>query len=372
MTHCTGKAVCVNTLLHLSKLFHTLSHNCEAYHTAGQPQLALPDIVLLLTMQRSELNDLSPLGYLGLSSPPIPSPAPPPVLPPQEELWLLHTSFDTAFALLAGQVKELAAKVNGSGPPPKAATSKKPSAQPTPKPHAQPPTAPAPTPASRSAPPSFASVVKAPACPSLVVALCPSLPGADVPLVVRQTPQEVVNHLNAELADSPHSVALSAARWTAKNNLVVTAGPDTSAHQLMQASHLISNVLSTFLSHDSSPLPITSRENVKWSQLLINGIPTGASSSCGPYSPSECHQALMADNPAFQTLCFMQPPSWVRAPSTYGPGSVSSLVVAFEDPSGDSLQSLLGGKTLFAFGHAGELQRWKQKPCGKAATPASG
>ncbi len=298
---------------------------------------------------------------------------PPPTAPslPQEELRLLCTSFDLAFASLAGQVKELAAKVNGSGPPPKAATAKKPSAQPLPKPHAQPPIAPAPTPASRPAPLSFASVVKTPAHPSLVVALHPSAPGADVPLAIRRSPQEVVTHLNAILANAHHPVALSAARWTAKNNLVVTAGPDTSVHQLMQASHFISDALSTFLSHDSSPLPVTSHENVKWSRLLINGIPTRASSSCGPYSPSECQQALMADNPAFWTLHLTQPPSWVRAPSMYTHGSVSSLVVAFEDPSRESLRSLLAGKTLFAFGHSGDLWHWKQKLHGMAVPSAS-
>ncbi len=176
------------------------------------------------------------------------------------------------------------------------------------------------------------------------MALRPSTPGADIPLVIRRSPQEVVTHLNTELHDAHHLVTLSAARWTAKNNLVVTARPDTSAYQLTQASHFISDILSIFLSHDSSPLPITSHENVKWSQLLINGIPTGVSSSRGPYSPSECQQVLMADNPAFWTLRLTQPPSWVRAPSTYGPGSISSLVVAFKDPSGESLRSLLGGE----------------------------
>jgi len=306
---------------------------------------------------QAELGNRSVLEVLAVDPTPTSSAHPTAPSLPQEELRLLCTSFDTAFASLAGQVKELSDKVNGSGPPPKVAIAKKPSAQPTPNPCAQPPTATAPTPASRPVPPSFASVVKAPACPSLVVALRPSVPGADVPLAVCQTPQEVVTHLNTELADSPHLVALSAARWTAKNNLMVTAGPDTSAHQLMQAFHLISDVLSTFLSHDSSPLPITSHENVKWFWLLINGIPTGVSSTCRPYSPSECHQVLMADNPAFQTLRFMQPPSWVRAPSTYGPGSILSLVVTFEDPSGDSLRSLLVGKTLFAFRHSGELRR---------------
>ncbi len=271
----------------LKNIFDVLSLHATEFAASGQDLSRFPpSVVSILSKPFPQLGNASSLAVLGLS-PTSPSSAPPtaPSLP-QEELRLLRTSFDTAFASLAGQVKELAAKVNGSGPPPKAATSKKPSAQPTPKPHAQPPTAPAPTPASCFAPPSFASVVKAPARPSLVVALRPSLPGADVPLAVRRTPQEVVNHLNAELADSPHLVALSAAQWTAKNNLVVTAGPDTSAHQLMQASHLISDVLSTFLSHDSSPLPITSHENVKWSRLLINGIPTGASSSCRPYSPS--------------------------------------------------------------------------------------
>jgi len=113
-------------------------------------------------------------------------------------------------------------------------------------------------------------------------------PGADVPLVIRRSPQEIVTHLNTELSEAHHPIALSAAWWTVKNNLMVTAGPDTSAYHLTQASHLISDTLSTFLSHNSSPLPITTHENVKWSWLLINGIPTGVSPSHRPYSPSEC------------------------------------------------------------------------------------
>jgi len=359
-------------LFFLSTVFTSIGSYIEQWEEQRWDPLGLiPKVLSLLAKPDPGLGDVSTLDMLGLiQKPPSSQPPTAPSLP-QEELRLLRTSFDKAFALLADQVKELAVKVNGSGPPPKVAAAKKPSAQPTPKPHAQPPTAPAPAPASRPAPPSFASVAKSPARPSLVVALCTSASGADVPLAVRRSPQEVVNHLNAELADAPHPVTLSATRWTAKNNLMVTAGPNTSAHHLMQASHFISDALSTFLSHDSSPLPITTRENVKWSRILINGIPTRASTSRRPYSPSECLQALLADNPAFRTLRLTQPPSWVRAPSTYSPGSVSSLVVAFEDPSGDSLRSLLGGKTLFAFGHSGELRRWKQKPRGKVAASAS-
>ncbi len=264
----------------LSSVFKSLASHIEQWE--GQrwdPAGLLPTVITLLVKPDPGLGSASALDVLGLR--------------------LLCTSFDLAFASLAGQVKELAAKVNGSEPPPKAAAATKPSAQPTPKPHAQPPTAPAPIPASCPAPPSFASVVKAPVRPSLVMALRTSVSGGDIPLAIRRSPQEIVTNLNAELIDAHHPITLSAAWWTAKNNLVVTARPNTSVYQLMQNSHIISDTLSIFLSHDSSPLPVTTRENVKWSRLLINGIPTRVSSSRGPYSPSECQQALVADNPAF-------------------------------------------------------------------------
>src|SRR6266702_3894177 len=269
----------------------------QRLNTGGDLQGLRAALRNVFTVADSTLGDVSLLEFLDLH--PTPPSSAPPTAPslPQEELRLLRTSFDSAFALLAGQVKVLADKVNGSGPPPKVAIAKKPSAQPTPKPRAQPPTAPAPTPASRPAPPSFASVAKTPAQPLLVVALRSSALGGDVPLAICRSPQEVVTHLNTELADASHPVTLSAAQWTAKNNLVVTAGPDTLAYQLTQASHLISDILSTYLSHDSSPLPITTCDNVKWSHLLINSIPTGATSTHVPYSPSECLQALVADNP---------------------------------------------------------------------------
>src|SRR6266702_4449272 len=224
----------------LSHLFHVLSNCLRSWPAPDNLSGIAPVLLRELTSPLQELNGFSALEAIGFPSPAFPpSPAPPPAPSPQEELQLLRTSFDTAFALLAGQVKELTAKVNGSEPPPKAATAKKPSAQPPTKPRAQPPTAPAPTPASHPAPPSFASVAKSPARPSLVMALCPSAPGGDIPLAIHQSPQEVVSHLNAELADAHHPVTLSAAWWTVKNNLVVTARPNTSAYQLTQASHLV-------------------------------------------------------------------------------------------------------------------------------------
>ena len=45
----------------------------------------------------------------------------------------------------------------------------------------------------------------------------------------------------------------------------------------------------------------------------------------------------------------------MRAPSTYRLGSISSLVVTFEDPLGESLCSLLGGKPYSPSGTLGSL-----------------
>ncbi|KAH9159184.1 hypothetical protein EDB89DRAFT_2084472 [Lactarius sanguifluus] len=149
---------------------------------------------------------------------------------------------------------------------------------------------------------------------------------------------------------SPHQVSLSAARWTAKNNLVVVAGPDTTAHHLASASHFITTTLGVFLSHDpSSPIPIASRENVRWSRLLINGLPTGASATRGAFTPTECHDSLMTDNPVYWSLRFTQLPSW--------------------DPDGSTLRTLLASRSLYAFGSTGDLKRWKSKP--RAKTPPS-
>ncbi|KAH8986078.1 hypothetical protein EDB86DRAFT_3083117 [Lactarius hatsudake] len=300
-----------------------------------------------------------------MARPPTPAPVPPPAPAPAAAVLAPEPPAPAPAPAPAPVSKPRAKKPHAQPPAPAPATvSSGPARTPAP------PARPTPPPAS---PPSFASVAKSPARPSLVVSLQSSVAGGPKPLAVRRSPQELVSHLNAVLASEGHPVTLSAARWTAKNNLVVTAGPDTTAHHLAAASHLISNSLATFLSADNSPLPVLTRENCKWARLMINGIPTGVSLTRGPYTPSELHAALLADNPAYRKLRLTQPPSWVRAPTSYTPRSVSSVVMAFEDPSGDSLRSLMAERTLFAFGHSGELKRWKAKPrhTGKAKLAAS-
>ncbi|KAH9057032.1 hypothetical protein EDB83DRAFT_2613328 [Lactarius deliciosus] len=226
-------------------------------------------------------------------------------------------------------------------------TAKAKSAAPTPHPSqakggkapTQPPPPPPPT------LPSFASRAKLPARPSLVISKAHT-PEGDGSLAVRHSPAAICSHLNATLGPSPHQVTLSAARWTAKKQ---PRGRGWTRH---------------FGSLDT-PLPISARENVRWSHLLVNSIPTGVSLSHGAFSSDELHQALATDNPAYRSLRFTQAPSWVRHPDSYQPGSTSLVVFAFEDPDGSVASGLLANRTLYAFGCAGSLKRWKAKPRAK-------
>ncbi|KAI0295145.1 hypothetical protein B0F90DRAFT_1752228 [Multifurca ochricompacta] len=124
------------------------------------------------------------------------------------------------------------------------------------------------------------------------------------------------------------------------------------------------------------PLTPSSRPNVWWSRVTINGLATGMTPHTGAHSPQACHEALGRENPVYRALKVTALPSWVRAPSTLLPGSTSSVVVAFEDPDGAALVGLLAQRTLYAFGHAGAVRHWKKPPCVKklavpAPTPAA-
>jgi len=51
----------------------------------------------------------------------------------------------------------------------------------------------------------------------------------------------------------------------------------------------------------------------------------------------------------------------VRTPSSYKADSSSSLIVAFENPDGKKLKSLLAVRHLFAFSMWATVKKWKQK-----------
>ncbi|KAF8488156.1 hypothetical protein F5888DRAFT_1754645 [Russula emetica] len=183
----------------------------------------------------------------------------------------------------------------------------------------------------KTTPPTYASKASSkPSNPSLVITLS----------LKKFAHQSTIN--NALTATPHNQVHITAARWTAKGNLVVTGGHLTTAQQLQLASPIIT---SDFKEAFSASVP-----------------PPHFTDSRGAYTPDECHAALASENPSYIPLIIAHKPSWVKPPSQYTAGSSSSLVMAFEDLDGTKARMLLGAKHLYAFGTRATLRKWKQRP----------
>ena len=175
-------------------------------------------------------------------------------------------------------------------------------------------------------------------------------------------PEVLCDAINRRLSTiTPPQTMLAAIRWTAKGNLVATGNHLATPHSLQNAAPYISSTITSTLKLPSETLQSQLRPNVKWSKLLINGVPIGAYKNSPPFSPDRCHQALAALNPSYSALNITLKPSWVRPPSSYSPGAIFSLSVAFEDLDGSKLKSLLAERYLYAFGNRCSVRKWKQR-----------
>ena len=106
---------------------------------------------------------------------------------------------------------------------------------------------------------------------------------------------------NDALASVPTfaSVRVSACRWTPKGNLVIFTGPDMSRDQLSAASHLLTMAIAASLPDAS--VCVSSRLDVCWGKVLVNGVPTGVQDdSSAAHSPSVCLQDLLENNPSLR------------------------------------------------------------------------
>ncbi|KAH9055111.1 hypothetical protein EDB83DRAFT_2521314 [Lactarius deliciosus] len=206
---------------------------------------------------------------------------------------------------------------------------------------------------------SFAKAAALPPCPSVVISL------ANINWSgLKPSPAQVCKGINDTLDSAQNDqVCISAARWTAKENLVLTGSPNTTVQSLQLDTPTIRLHFSERYpdSHATSH-PIKVQPNVKWSKILINSVPTGVSSTSSAHMPDSCHTALIDNNPNYASLTITQRPSWVRNPTSYTNDTVSLLVVAFEDPDGSHARDLLATKVLYIFGNCTTLRKWKQRP----------
>ena len=180
-------------------------------------------------------------------------------------------------------------------------------------------------------------------------------------LTKRPPPHVICNTINESLKRSSHpNICFSSAKWTAKGNIILTGGHTNTLQQIVAAKNSISKTIASNFPtiHTTANAPnITA--NVKWSKILVNNVPTGASNNQGPRNPDECHKALSINNPEYAALNITQRPSWVKPPNSYKSNSTSSLVFAFEDPHGHVAQNLISSKHLHIFGTCATLRLWK-------------
>jgi hypothetical protein len=227
---------------------------------------------------------------------------------------------------------------------------------------------------SKPPPKTFSAIAGArPPNPNLVVDL------AHLRLADEDRPKlEIIcGTLNMRLGNiSLPQAMLAAVRWTAHGNLVVTGAPNATSHSLQAAAPYISTILTqAFKLPSDHALP--ARPNVKWSKLTINSVPTGASDTCGAYTHTENHNSLKMNNPTYTALTVTQQPSWVCPPTSYSPGAVSSLSVAFKDPDSSKLKAILAEHYLYIHSHRASICKWKyhqpkhKEHAKEAATPHS-
>ncbi|KAI0277974.1 hypothetical protein BC826DRAFT_976470 [Russula brevipes] len=197
------------------------------------------------------------------------------------------------------QIQSLSKTVEARHPPTEATTA---------------PPPPAATPAAKNAPPdTYANKAKQEPRPSLVVDFLGKPPSQDG----RPPGHALCEHVNKQLQAQKNysAVQISAVKWTAKGNIVLTAAHTTTQQQLNLASAFIKRtaggVISQYQPLNTFPEPLI-RATTKWSKILLNGVPTGVTDSRDAYTLEECHRALLTDNPQYAQLTITQKPSWTQ------------------------------------------------------------
>ena len=103
------------------------------------------------------------------------------------------------------------------------------------------------------------------------------------------------------------NVKVSATRWTPNGNLVIFGGLDTSPATLLSATHVLTSALSLWLSL-LGPSYMMVHTNVKWSKVLVNGIPLhlDPTPGSGVHSSAALHMSLTTYNPFYTALKITQ------------------------------------------------------------------
>jgi hypothetical protein len=112
--------------------------------------------------------------------------------------------------------------------------------------------------------------------------------------------------------------------------------------------------------------------NTRWSRMTLSHVYSGQEPNSSIFNPEDIHEELALNNPNYAQLTIRQLPTWLRNPSSFKDGQVTSVSFAFEDHDG-SITRKLAGTTLTAFGNLRcTLKPWVPKKPHKEDQPPPG
>jgi hypothetical protein len=179
---------------------------------------------------------------------------------------------------------------------------------------------------------------------------------------------ELVPLLNSSLRNNNKfsHVKVVGVKWTSASNLVVRA-------QAPSPSVLVTALKAVQASIRNDHLIIKDViPNTRWSRMTLSHVYTGKEPESPHFNHEDIHEELTLHNPTYAQLTIRQLPTWLRNPSSFKDGQVSSVSLAFEDQDG-SIARRLTGTTLTAFGNLRcTLKNWVPKKPSKEGQPPPG
>ena len=168
---------------------------------------------------------------------------------------------------------------------------------------------------------------------------------------------DLVTRINSSLHNqSKHlHVRVVGVKWTSSSNLVVHAQAP-SPHALQAVPEALSG---------DQLVVVEVIPNTRWSRVTLSHVYTGKEPHSTVFNPEAIHEELALNNPNYALLTMRQLPNWLRSPSSFTEGQISSVSFAFEDQDG-SIARRLVGTTLTAFGNLRcSLKAWVPKKSSK-------
>ena len=184
-----------------------------------------------------------------------------------------------------------------------------------------------------------------------------------IPATQRPDPNQIVNNINASLAQNPQAkhMKVVTANFNNQGNLIISTRTDQTAEELMKFKSSFSQILTNL----DNKQEITVREDKKWFKIQVDGVNTSYLSIANgrvTHTPDDVHAELMSCNPLYANSIqhLSAKPRWLRTEEELISTHKSSLVFALTDEP--TARLFLKQKALAAFGNYCTLRAFQDRP----------